>query len=92
MAAQTNPANSNTVQLGCGTLILIALIVLIFSNPKSEDLGNRLETLRKEVQQNQQTLEEIKTEMETLKTQQQEILNTLKPAGEVEAPEGAARE
>lgn len=92
MTAQANAANSNTVQLGCGTLILIALIVLIFSNPKGEELGNRLKTLRKEVQQNQETLEAIKTEIETLKQQQEEILNSLNPSEEAEIPEGANQE
>lgn len=39
------------VQLGCGTLILIALIVLFFSGPhQTEDMGPMLRDLRDEIQ------------------------------------------
>ncbi len=37
---------SNKAELGCGTLILIALIVMIFSN-----CGNRVSDLRNDVQE-----------------------------------------
>ena len=37
---------SNKAQLGCGSLILIALIVLIFSN-----CGNKVSDLRNDVQE-----------------------------------------
>jgi hypothetical protein len=43
-------AKSDTVQLGCGTLILIALIVLIFSGgPKVGDLEREVKDLTEEV-------------------------------------------
>jgi hypothetical protein len=41
---------SNKVQLGCGTLIIIALIVLFFSGgTKVNDLKQSVEELKKEV-------------------------------------------
>jgi hypothetical protein len=41
---------SNQVQLGCGTLIIIALIVLFFSGgTKVNDLKRSVEELKKEV-------------------------------------------
>ncbi len=41
---------SNTVQLGCGTLILIALIVMIFSGrSKVDDLKQSVQELSKQV-------------------------------------------
>lgn len=42
--------SNNTANLGCGTLILIALIVLIFGN-KNDQLTQEVKTLSKEVQQ-----------------------------------------
>lgn len=38
------------VSLGCGTLILIALIVLIFGRSGTRDLERQVESLRTEVQ------------------------------------------
>ncbi len=45
-------ANDNRTQhatLGCGTLILIALIVLFFSKPGMSDLQQEVKSLRTEV-------------------------------------------
>ncbi len=43
-------SNSNRVQLGCGTLILIALIVMIFSGrSKVDDLQRDVQELTKQV-------------------------------------------
>ncbi len=40
----------DTVQLGCGTLILIAIIVLIFSGgSRTEELNRDVKSLRQEV-------------------------------------------
>lgn len=41
--------SNRPVSLGCGTLILIALIVLIFSNA-NDDRGRQLRQLRSDVQ------------------------------------------
>lgn len=42
---------NQSVSLGCGTLILIALIVLMFSNPSNQRVGNDLRELRSEVRE-----------------------------------------
>jgi hypothetical protein len=44
-------SRSQEVSLGCGTLILIALIVLIFSNRGSGKLENEVQRLSAEVAQ-----------------------------------------
>jgi hypothetical protein len=45
----SNP-NSNRVQLGCGTLIIIALIVMFFSGRSDdEELKRNVQTLTKQV-------------------------------------------
>jgi hypothetical protein len=42
--------NSNRVQLGCGTLIIIALIVMIFSGRSNvDDLKGNVQELTKQV-------------------------------------------
>ena len=45
--ADDNPGQA--VSLGCGTLILIALIVLLFSNRGQDDLKREIGRLRTEV-------------------------------------------
>jgi cell division protein FtsL len=42
---------TQTINLGCGTLILIALIVAIFSNSGSKDVERGLDDLRRDVQE-----------------------------------------
>ncbi len=42
--------SGNPASLGCGTLILVALIVLIFGN-KNDDLVEEIRSLRNEVHQ-----------------------------------------
>jgi hypothetical protein len=44
-----NNRSSQTVNLGCGTMILIALIVLIFSNRGRDDITRELRGLRTDV-------------------------------------------
>jgi type II secretory pathway component PulM len=44
-----NGNRTQTVQLGCGTLILIALIVLFFSQPGLDAVESTLSGLRKSV-------------------------------------------
>lgn len=43
--------------LGCGTLILIALIVMLFSGPKVTDLENEVKALRNDVAELKATVE-----------------------------------
>lgn len=49
----------NSVSLGCGTLILIAIIVSIFSNSKSE-IGHDVRQLRNDVQQLTEEVRDLK--------------------------------
>jgi hypothetical protein len=51
---------TTTVQLGCGTLILIALIVLFFSNS-----GNRNANLETEVRQLRDQIGELKSSIDS---------------------------
>ena len=57
-------ANSNdrgrSVSLGCGTLIIIALIVLIFSNNAPEKLDDGIQTLQQQVEAQSNELREIR--------------------------------
>ncbi len=58
-------ANSNKVQLGCGTLILIALIVAIFSGgTKVNDLRNDVQQLTKQVTVLQQKVDSLSQTIE----------------------------
>jgi cell division protein FtsL len=52
---------AQTAQLGCGTLILIALIVLLFSNGGNR--GGNL-TLENDIQKLNTEIRELKTEIE----------------------------
>ncbi|MCH7727951.1 MAG: hypothetical protein IH991_15965 [Planctomycetes bacterium] len=53
---------NDTVHLGCGTLILIALIVLFFSQGESDDLKDEVRQVGTELQQ-------LRTAVGTLKYQ-----------------------
>jgi hypothetical protein len=62
------------VSLGCGTLILIALIVLIFSGPRTGELEREVRGLRTEIGELQRAVEvqtaEIKALQQKLDNQQ----------------------
>lgn len=67
---------SQPVSLGCGTLILICLIVLIFSGGQSEELEKELRNLRQEIVTlnttvNNQTMEISKLQEEVIKLGQE---------------------
>ena len=49
MADERQGVNSNSASLGCGTLILIALIVIFFSGGDTARLTSEVESLRREV-------------------------------------------
>lgn len=53
--------SSRTANLGCGTLILVALIVLIFGN-KNDDLVREIQGLRTEVQQLSEEVRNLKSD------------------------------
>jgi outer membrane murein-binding lipoprotein Lpp len=56
---------SNKVQLGCGTLILIALIVLFFSGgTKVDDLKSNVQELTKQVQVLQEKVDSLSKAVE----------------------------
>lgn len=66
-------ADKQTVNLGCGTLIVIALIVLIFSNQDRSGeisrMGDQLSKLESRVAQLQSTMEDQTREIATLRRQ-----------------------
>lgn len=67
MGAALSENSNQSVSLGCGTLILIAVIVMIFSNNRS-DLDNQINGLRSDM--NALTVE-IRTLRQTLTIQKQ---------------------
>ncbi|MEP4077020.1 hypothetical protein [Haloferula sp.] len=46
----STPDNNTKASLGCGSLILIAIIVLIFSNGKNDELEKELKDTRRDIQ------------------------------------------
>ena len=56
-----------TVSLGCGTLILIALIVLFFSRPGTDKLEREINGLRREVGELRETVGELRQEIQQLR-------------------------
>jgi hypothetical protein len=68
---------SQKVQLGCGTLILIALIVLFFSNGgnrgSNTDLENKIRDLSKEVHQLRSSIESQTQEIHVLQSKLDEL-------------------
>jgi hypothetical protein len=63
--------NSQKVQLGCGTLILIALIVMFFSSGHrgTSDLENKVEQLTTEIQRLKTAIEDQTREIQSLRRQ-----------------------
>ncbi|HUO83730.1 MAG TPA: hypothetical protein VM534_01325 [Thermoanaerobaculia bacterium] len=57
---------SNKVQLGCGTLILIALIVLIFSGGPSDDVEDEVRELQEEIEQLQEQVDRLEQKIDRL--------------------------
>ncbi|MHC5044405.1 MAG: hypothetical protein ACYTGI_18750 [Planctomycetota bacterium] len=56
-----------SVQLGCGTLLIILLIVVFFGNRGLDDLGNRLTKLDAKVDILQQEIQGLRTSVEKLR-------------------------
>jgi hypothetical protein len=57
----------NKATLGCGTMILIALIVLIFGNVGNDNADHRIEALRQDVKRLQETVSAQTQAIEGLK-------------------------
>jgi septal ring factor EnvC (AmiA/AmiB activator) len=65
--------NSQKVSLGCGTLILIALIVLIFSREGVDKVEKEVRALRQEVAE---LKESVQAQTEQIKSLQAELAKT----------------
>jgi peptidoglycan hydrolase CwlO-like protein len=60
----SNDTRTHQVSLGCGTLILIALIVMFFSNRSNNDVSSEITALKSEITGLKSQLSEIKTAIE----------------------------
>jgi len=69
--------NSQKVGLGCGTLILIAIIVLIFGNAGSEELTQEVQQLRQEVAQLNSAVQRLESALQTQSSQLRDIQQLL---------------
>jgi hypothetical protein len=74
-AAMPDDRRTEHVTLGCGTLILIALIVLFFSRPGLSDLERDVRALRSEMGELKKALESQTNEIKRMR----EMLNKLQP-------------
>ena len=63
----TNDNRGQQASLGCGTLILIALIVLIFSRQNNDELNQEIKGLEAEVVQLKQAVEEQTNQIKQLR-------------------------
>jgi hypothetical protein len=61
-----NMDKGQKVQLGCGTLILIALIVIVFGNQGGHDATSEINNLRNEIQKLQQAVTAQTRQIESL--------------------------
>lgn len=69
----------NKVSLGCGTLILIALIVLLFGNSGGDsNLKREIRSLKNEVRSLDQKASELQSEVKKLQVQLQAQNETLR--------------
>ncbi len=55
------------VSLGCGTLILIALIVMIFSSPRVDEIQSEVQGLQSEVTQLKGSVEALSEQIRLLR-------------------------
>ncbi len=53
--------NSQKANLGCGTLILIAIIVLIFGNAGNDELSQDMQQLRQQVSGLEKTVDSLES-------------------------------
>ena len=59
--------NEQRATLGCGTLILIALIVIIFTRPGMDDIEKEIEVLSKKIDGLEATISDQKDEIQALR-------------------------
>ena len=62
-----NVTRDQSVQLGCGTLILIAIIVMIFSRTDTKDVEREIRGLRSEVGKINKLIEDQSAEIRQLR-------------------------
>jgi type II secretory pathway component PulM len=63
-----NENRNQQVTLGCGTLLLIALIVSLFSHPGVSGVESQLSDLRSEVRELKKAIDDQSAEIKTLRT------------------------
>jgi hypothetical protein len=63
-----NGDQTHRVTLGCGTLILIALIVLFFSRGNADDVKNEIGRLRSDIAELKTTVEAQTRQIERLQS------------------------
>jgi hypothetical protein len=66
-AARSLPIKGQEVSLGCGTLILIAVIVMIFSRGGTGDLEREIKSLRSQVDATKQAVDRQTNEFKLLR-------------------------
>jgi len=69
--------NSQKVGLGCGTFILIAIIVLIFGNAGNEELSRDIQQLQQEVSDLTSAVQQLESKLEGQSEQLQGIRRLL---------------
>ncbi|MFK7817448.1 MAG: hypothetical protein AB8G99_01910 [Planctomycetaceae bacterium] len=74
----SSSSSSNSASLGCGTLILIALIVLFFGN-NNDELTNQVRSLRADVKALSSEVQELR---ETMAGDVEESLPAEQPEGQ----------
>jgi hypothetical protein len=78
---KTNMDKNQKVSLGCGTLILIALIVILFGNAGRRESAEELHGLRQDVQKLEKTVTAQTRQIESLELTIQRLLGpTSQPA------------
>lgn len=76
--------NGNKVSLGCGTLILIALIVLLFGNSGgTSDLKREVRTLKNELRSLDQKTSELHADVKNIQIQLQAQNETLRRMNDI---------
>ena len=75
---------SQTVSLGCGTLILIALIVLFFGGGVNQDVKQDIRSLRQSVEEVRTALDAQAVEIKALRQAVEGLQPKPRPAAEAE--------
>jgi len=62
----TDPVNNNSVTLGCGSLILNALIVMFFSGGSAKEVGEEVKKLQTQIQTLQTDVKALQNSVDDL--------------------------